>query len=103
MIRFAVAMVTMFIIGVIVLFMIEFGLYNINPVETGDVYTEQISNNPFITDIPDTAIVIDKKNRYVKYQLIYHSDNTYVGRSIFETSTEELAFKARFSNKIGEK
>lgn len=76
---------------------------NYNPVEIGDAYIEEITDNPFTTQIPDTAIVLDKKNGWVKYKVIYHSDNTYVGRRIYETSTEELAFKSKFSNKIENK
>ena len=71
-----------------------------NPVEIGNVYTEQISENPFSTDIPDTAIVIDIKGDYVKYKVKYRTgsgrSDEYIG------SGKILPFKLYYT-KIREK
>jgi hypothetical protein len=66
-------------------------ILNINPIKIGNVYVEPIDDNPFEVEIPDTAIVLDKKDGYVKYNVVHYNE---VGKkSYYEESSKELNFK----------
>jgi len=73
--------------------------YNYNPVNIGDVYTEEISDNPFSTDIPDTVTVLDIKNGYVKYHVVYNRRSGLKGDYI--SSAKIIPFKLYYT-KMGE-
>jgi hypothetical protein len=76
---------------------IEFLTLKINPVEIGNIYTEPVDDNPFTIETPDTVIVIDKKDGYVKYMRI-HSDD--VGnKTYYDGSCKELNFKLYWKEK----